>query len=233
METTDRAELYQRAEAESYVADLQAKAKRSNEYLEWQSARVEAERIEGIGEKIRHTVAALYFAEQSVERLRSEYQGYLKQDPCIRTNTRVKESLDEAERQVEEFRSYLAEQSTPGQPYTAAEITAEQERFAEVQDRPAKLAAQVAAAEVINRKAAQPQAETGKPQVMFPCPKCGSNLPSAGVALHRNAGTGWCVVSPRKAYASGRDQFWLVSEGGCSVQELRDSNIPIPEGLIT
>lgn len=224
------AEVYQQEQAAAYVAELQAKAQRHNEYLAFQAARVEAERIDGIADKIRHTISALYFAEQNVERLQREYSAL---DPLGWDDKRVKECLIAAQRQVKEFKAYLAAQSTPGQPYTAAEIAQEIARFAEVQQRPAKLAAQVAAAQKKIEQDAKPQPSEGKPQITYPCPRCGSALPSPGVAMHRNATTGWCVIDVRRAYASGRDQFWLISEGGVSVQELRDAGIAIPEQLLT
>jgi hypothetical protein len=226
------AERYQEQQSAEYRRELDTKAKWSEDRQRAQAERVEEERIEASRAKIIRTVSALYFAERSVERLQREYDAFLKQDPCTRVDTRLKEALHATKSQVQEFTAYLDEQRTAGQPYTREEIDAEVERFAYSQGGPERLAKAVHAAEVRNLKDAQPQPSQGKPAITFPCPRCGSALNSLTLAMHKN-GDGWCTINPRKAYASGRDVYWLITEGGCSVSELQSAGIAIPEALLT
>lgn len=224
----ERLEVYQAEQAAAYLREITAKAKWTTDRMAAQVEQAEAERLQAISNKIVHTVSALYFTERSVERLQWKYDAALKDPSYSWPELQAeKNALDIAKRQVSEFKAYLDEQRTAG-VYSAESIDAEIADFAKTQGAPERLAKAASAAAKKIENDAKPQPIPGGPLVTYPCPKCDSNLPSAGVALHHGP-NGWCVINPRKAYASGRDAFWLISEGGCTTQELLDAGIAVPD----
>jgi hypothetical protein len=221
--------LFQAEREERLVRGNLSKAKWSADRLKAQAERVESERIDAIAAKITHTIAALFFLENSIAVLQRDYDSLCKYaDGSTWIDPRLLEGLNAAKRQRDEFTQYLAEQSKAGTPFTAEDIQKETERFAYGQGAPERLAKAASNAAKKIEEDAKPQPIPGGPLVTYDCPKCGGGMPSAGVALHHGP-NGWCVINTRKAYASGRDAYWLLSEGGCTVQDLLAAGIAVPQ----
>lgn len=222
------AELYSAEREARYVLENQSKAKWSTDRLKAQAERVESERIDAIAAKITHTVAALFFLENSIAVLQRDYDSLCKYaDGSTWIDPRLLEGLNAAKRQRDEFTQYLAEQSKAGTPFTAEDIKKETERFAYGQGAPERLQKAATAAAKKIEADAKPQVVQGKPHVPITCEKCGGGLPSAGVAMHHGP-NGWCVIDAKRALASGRDTFWLLEHGNITVEELREAGIAVP-----
>jgi hypothetical protein len=231
MDTQERVEQFRQSEEAALVAERQARAERHNEYLAYQKVRVESERVTKVADLITAYISQRFFLTRELAVIEPEhtYLLTLRGSGDSFMDPGKTERLNFVRQEIARIDAYLQNVTD----FSQADIAKNTEAFSAVQNKGAILAARATAAATKNeRDNAKPQPSGAPPVAQLYCARCNGMLRSESLALHKNA-TGWCVRDPRMAYASGRDAFWLVSEGGCSIQELRDANVPIPESLLS
>lgn len=210
------------------VREATAKAQFSTDLAKARVAQAETDRVEAVAARIHTSISARFFLAKELAVIEPEYARLLKLhasgDEGYYLDPQKFARLDFVRQEIARLDAYL--QSVTD--FTQGDIEKANEEFEHSQGAPERLEKAASNAAKKIEADARPQVAQGRPVVTYPCPKCDSNLPSAGVALHHGP-NGWCVINPRKAYASGRDAYWLLSEGGCTVQDLLAAGIAVPQ----